>query len=304
MIAQASLTAKSWGRLGRWAATVCLLLLSAAWSTSALAATPVWWNCNHGYRKQITVSASAAVPNGYTVSLTFDHASLVFAGKALASGNDVRVLYWTGAAWAELDRLLDPGSAWNNGSTKIWFKTQASISSSSSDSNYYLYYGYSGAGSPPANGANVFLFYDGFESGNFSAWDGGAGDYCPTGCMIAPNTSTVHTGTYSAKADVVGDGNHDWARVTKTITGQTGLHASTYVYIPSGYSSTEDISVSISTPGAGQKRSHPWPFEGATTPPTSGSPCMAIGSLTTAARRSPSPALPWGLAHGIGSSRR
>jgi hypothetical protein len=219
------------------------LFLALGWASTALAATPAWWNCSYGYRKQLTVSASAAVPSGYTVSLTFDHAALVSAGKSLASGNDLRVLYWTGAAWSELDRLLDPASAWNNGSTKIWFKTPASISSSSSDNNYYLYYGYSGAGSPPANGANVFLFYDGFESGNFSAWDGGAADYCPTGCSLTIDSTTVHTGTYSAKAVVVGDGNPDWARVTKTITGQTGLHASTYVYIPSGYSSTTDISV-------------------------------------------------------------
>ena len=39
---------------------------------------------------------------------------MVFAAQSLASGDDVRVAYWNGSGWIELDRLLDDESAWNN----------------------------------------------------------------------------------------------------------------------------------------------------------------------------------------------
>ena len=139
----------------------------------AEAAAPAgqWSDANYQYRQKITVTAgTAAVPNGYSVSVAFDHASLVSAGKSLTTGNDVRVFYWNGTSWVELDRVLDSGSSWNNAATTIWFQTQAAIGASGSNDNYYLYYGYSSATSPPANKANVFLFTDDFEAGNLNKW--------------------------------------------------------------------------------------------------------------------------------------
>ncbi len=145
------------------------------------------------YREQVTVTAStAAVPSGYSVSVTFNHASLVTAGKSLASGDDVRVFYWGGSSWLELDRVLDSGSSWNNAATRIWFKTQAAIGASASDANYYLYYGNPGAGSPPANKANIFLFADDFETGNLSKWSILSGSW-----QVA--TDQIHGGTYALK---------------------------------------------------------------------------------------------------------
>ena len=125
---------------------------------------------SYRYRQRITITAgSAAVPNGYSASVTFNHASLVSAGKSQADGDDIRVFYKNGSSWVELDRVLDRLSSWNNAATTIWFKTQAAIGASSSDSNYYLQYGNPSAANPPVNKSNVYDFFDDF-SGTLAAW--------------------------------------------------------------------------------------------------------------------------------------
>ncbi len=125
--------------------------------------SPSWWNSSWTYRQRITVTTrSAAASTGYALPLTVDHASLIAAGKSLANGDDVRVVYWNGTSWTELDRVLDDTSAWNTATTEIWFRTQAAIAANASSTNYYLYYGNTAAGAPPANPLNVFLFHDNF----------------------------------------------------------------------------------------------------------------------------------------------
>ncbi|KPJ58208.1 MAG: hypothetical protein AMJ46_14510, partial [Latescibacteria bacterium DG_63] len=132
-----------------------------------------WWDSSYAYRKKITVSAgSESVPSGYSASVTFDHAALVNAvpsSKSLASGDDIRIARWDGSTWTELDRVLDPLSSWNDGSTKIWFSLVDPISASSSDSSYYLYYGNISASGPPDDWANVFMVGDDFNDGTLTS---------------------------------------------------------------------------------------------------------------------------------------
>ena len=162
-------------------------------TTAAVQGWLTWLPNAYPYRAPLTVTAgSAAVPSGYSVPVTINHASLVGAGKSQASGDDLRVFYWTGASWVQLDRVLDSGSAWNSTTTKIWFMTQAAIAASGTDSNYYLYYGNPTAASPPANKANVFLFADDFEGGTLSKWTILSGSW-----QVA--TDQKHGGTYSLK---------------------------------------------------------------------------------------------------------
>ncbi|MCH7611439.1 MAG: DUF2341 domain-containing protein [Chloroflexi bacterium] len=142
---------------------------------SSLPSAAGWWDTAYGYRQQITVTAgTTAVPSGYSTLLTFDHAQLVTDGKALSSGDDLRVLFWNGGSFVELDRALDDGSSWDSATTDIWIQTQASIAASGTDTNYWIYYGNSGATGPPANKSNIFLFWDDFESETIgsvpSAW--------------------------------------------------------------------------------------------------------------------------------------
>jgi len=78
----------------------------------------------------------------------------------LSDGNDLRVAYWSGSSWIELDRDV---IGMNDNSTQVWFKILSTIEVNGSDSNYYIYYGDLSAGSPPANKNNVYLWYDDFD---------------------------------------------------------------------------------------------------------------------------------------------
>jgi hypothetical protein len=121
-----------------------------------------WWSANYTYRRRATIVNNVASPLdiGYSVCVTMDTASLVSAGKMLASGNDLRVAYQSGSNWIELDReVIDMNSA----STQVWFKNRAKIGANGSDSSYYVYYGNPSAGSPPSNKSNVYLWFDDFN---------------------------------------------------------------------------------------------------------------------------------------------
>ncbi|MGH2573077.1 MAG: hypothetical protein ACRDGU_06310 [Actinomycetota bacterium] len=130
---------------------------------------PPWWNAAYNWRRAIDVTAGAAIAAGYSLSVTFDHAGLVGAGKALANGNDVRVVYWNGSGWVQLARFRDEGSAWNTSATQVWFRAQSPVAAGASDGNYFMYYGNSAPGGPPANPSNVFFFYDRFPGPGLSA---------------------------------------------------------------------------------------------------------------------------------------
>lgn len=109
-----------------------------------------WWNADYIYKKKITISTgSTAAPTSTSVSLTLDHAQLVTDGKSLSSGNDVRIVYWNGSIWIELDRNNE--TAFNTSNTEIWFNLQADIPANSNDDDYYIYYGNSTASSPPTD---------------------------------------------------------------------------------------------------------------------------------------------------------
>lgn len=125
-----------------------------------------WWDSNYNYRKKITITDNAAgLPSGYSVNLTIDTKTLVSNGKMLASGNDLRIVRFNGSSWVELDRET---LNMNTSSTQVWLKTQSAISSRDSDNSYYVYYGYSGAQTPPANRSRVYDFWDDFNDGSLN----------------------------------------------------------------------------------------------------------------------------------------
>jgi hypothetical protein len=121
-----------------------------------------WWNANYAYRRRITVTNNGAstLNANYTLTVTVDTNSLIASGKAMASGNDIRVVFWSGNNWTELNRDI---AGLNTTSTQISFETQATILGSAQDSNYYLFYGNPNAGNPPANESNVYLWFDDFN---------------------------------------------------------------------------------------------------------------------------------------------
>lgn len=158
---------------------------------------PAWWDLTWGYRERLEVSTTTtASPDGYTVPLTFDHAAMVAAGRALASGDDVRVLRHDGSGWTELDRVLDDTSSWGAADTRIWFRTAAPIATDTTDASYWLHHGNAAAGAPPADPAQVFLATEDFESGlgAFSDRSTGTGWYAADDWSYR-RTITVPAGT-------------------------------------------------------------------------------------------------------------
>jgi hypothetical protein len=122
-----------------------------------------WWNSSWNLSRQIDVAnndASETLEAGYTVNVTFDHASLVSAGKSNADGSDVRIAWWNASEerYVEIDRVNL--TAWNTASTVVAFKLQADIAPSTTDSlNYRLYYDNPGAGTPPTDRNDVFQYH-------------------------------------------------------------------------------------------------------------------------------------------------
>jgi len=171
--------------------TTLLGVIAASFAQQALAAAPAgqWWYTNFDHRYVINIPAGASnLPTGYAVSLTFDHDALVNGGESLANGNDVRVVYWNGSGWTELDRVLDPESSWDSTTTKIWFETQAQINTGVTNDNYYLYYGDAAAGTPPQNATTVYThLYDDFEDGAIGAVWSTNGTVTETGGILTVN---------------------------------------------------------------------------------------------------------------------
>ena len=199
-----------------------------------------WWNCSYDYRMAATVSTgSNAITRGYSVSVTFDHASLVSGGKSLASGDDIRVTYWNGSGWTELDRVLDPSSSWNSATTTVWFQAQAAVAAWGADTNYTINYGNASATAPPANGNNVFVRYDGFESGDFTGWDA---TNTATGDTLTVVGTPVYAGSNSARStvDTVTDAQ---AQYWWNVTSATTYYARIYLYLDPGFFTSDHVTV-------------------------------------------------------------
>lgn len=137
-----------------------------------------------GYQlsRELTVAGSA--PSGYSLSFVVDHATMVADGKSEESGADVRVFFQLGDSVTEIDRVLDPSSAWNLADTQIWFRTQ------DAPGRYHVVYSKPGAVTPPEDPTLVFEVFDGFDELQLtSGWIPQAiNDMTP---MAPPTTGTV-----------------------------------------------------------------------------------------------------------------
>jgi len=121
-----------------------------------------WWDANYQYKRQlqITNNMAANLITGYSVSFTIDTTGTNF----LDNGNDLRVVWENAGILIEIDRVNETN--FDLSTTQIWFKLQQDIPSSSTDLNYYIYYGNPSAGLPPQNRKNVYLWFDDFNRPN------------------------------------------------------------------------------------------------------------------------------------------
>lgn len=151
-----------------------------------------WWNASYGYRQQLTITAPAAVaiPVGYPVQVTIDTAALETAVKVRSDRKDWRIIYNNGTSDTELFR--DYVST-----TSTFFATQTTIASGASDSNYYVYYGYSSESTSKQPSADtewnsVYGFFGTVPDANSVAiyhFDEGSGT------SVADATTNTYTGT-------------------------------------------------------------------------------------------------------------
>ncbi|MFP4402107.1 MAG: fibrinogen-like YCDxxxxGGGW domain-containing protein [Candidatus Nanoarchaeia archaeon] len=117
-----------------------------------------WFDTNYELREQINITTGSEDPfNGYenyTVRIIKDTTD---SSLFLPSNDDVRVVYWNGTHNRELDRQIKDNATAN---TQIIFRLQEDIATSSTVSDYYLYYSNPSATNPPENYSNVYLWYD------------------------------------------------------------------------------------------------------------------------------------------------
>jgi hypothetical protein len=116
------------------------------------------------YRRRITIvnGSASALPAGFTirVPLAGTLSVLVAAGKVKADYSDLRVI--GDAPLGERNRIVD-GMA-GPAPAALSFSLAQPINAGATSSAYYLYYGSTTAGAPPANGAQVFPVYDDFTT--------------------------------------------------------------------------------------------------------------------------------------------
>jgi hypothetical protein len=204
----------------------------------------------YAYRRPIAITTgdAGALPD-YSIALQLDHSSLVINKKSLPSGNDVRIYRTNGNEFEELNRVLDPKSAWNTGATILWFRLKAEIPASTTDSSYYLFYGDPDAPMPPDDGKQVYLAWDDFTGASLSpewAFDligDATGTVTQTSGVVAIEASTgdiwgqqdnfvfLHrpvTGNFVADTLVtsVGGTSHEWGKLGGVMIRESKLASS------------------------------------------------------------------------------
>jgi MSHA biogenesis protein MshQ len=160
-----------------WASALWLVLLS---HFPLPLAAQSWWDSQFGYRRQMLVETGANAPyngyKGYTVRLEgLDTAAMVEAGELSDNCGDLRLAYWDGSNWTEVERhLIDCNTA----ASEIRFMLQADIAANGSDDGYYLYHGAPTLSSPPTplGTDNVYLWYDDGSENRLDSYVRGRGD--------------------------------------------------------------------------------------------------------------------------------
>ncbi len=120
------------------------------------------WVGKYRTKRTVTITPVSTLPVGYTITT----ATFSTLGTALASGDDVRVLWSpSGGTPTEIDRVVTGA---NTASTVVEFKVQDAGGISAANTAYTIYYGASAgdAASPPADKTKVYAYWSDFEPDN------------------------------------------------------------------------------------------------------------------------------------------
>ena len=242
-----------------WALLFCALLLTTSLvlqTTEAYANGVAWWDSSYVYRKQLTITSnsSSALPSGYSVCLSLDHSALAETGRSLANGNDVRIVYWNGLGYTELDRINE--SNWNGMgiNTQVWFRTQADIAGYGIDENYSVYYGNREAIAPPADRENIYEFFDDFSNYNPGQYDTsvpGTTDIIKNG---DEQVWKIQSGTWNIENDTQTDGT------TGKVLSHDSVSGSFYKYAYVLNKNYDNVLVEVKMRTKSGEHAQYWPF--------------------------------------------
>jgi hypothetical protein len=113
--------------------------------------------------RAIEVTAgSSAVPAGYALAVSLNHAALVREGLSLDDGSDVQTWAVGPGTPAPLHRVADPDADWKGTFTTVWLATDHEIAAGQRDTSHRLYYGTTPA-PVRSDEARVFHFADFFD---------------------------------------------------------------------------------------------------------------------------------------------
>ena len=193
--------------------------------------------------RAVTVTIGDNIDANYSLDLTFDHAAMV-TGGANADGSDCTVFYdaigdFVGSQ-TEIDRTLDPESAWNGTATKVWFKLQANLTDN--DSTHYRMYYKKDSHTPAADADNVFDLYDDFASYDTAKWTdpqpGSASISSETLHLTGNNSSVVVESNstfapgHACKARIKENGGtYGWYTNDRIGFGDVGLNSSMVAFM-------------------------------------------------------------------------
>jgi len=198
--------------------------IEAAWS-------PIHNSWAKRKRLTITNDSTNSLASGTAVAVSIDTKTLYQLGKVQEDCDDIRIVHQPDSStYTNLDRYLSvPGgvSCSTNGATKVYFQLQATLASSASSNDYYIYYDNDQA-TAPANSDNAF--------------DIGSKDallVCPfdgtTTCAAAETPSTEsgairYTGSKSALSFDGDDDHVDFSTPASTFIGSADQSFTTEGY--------------------------------------------------------------------------
>lgn len=255
-----------------WLVLVVILIPACA---GAAAPDGEWWDTAYAYRQHLSIDpGNSDLSVGYSTQVSFNHAAEVAANRALANGNDVRIVRWNAAtsSWTELHRVLDPQSAWNTASTTLWFANAELIDDAETSTDYYIYFGNATPSAPLQDPEQVFLLFDDFASTSLDTnrWTSTGSPSVASGVLSLPvnasirsqdsfDTGTVWEARLSVPSTLPNGGGHQYYLWLATQSnGVAGLHTG-FVAEPGQYLArshwlifpTED-DISVSNPAAWQ----------------------------------------------------
>ena len=101
-----------------------------------------WFDNNYGWRQRITIKnqeSLAEIPKGEAVSWQINQAELVQKKRAYPDGRDLRVLFWDGEGFKDVNFWIVSNE--NQSLMTITFQVLERLKPGDSTNNYYLFYG-------------------------------------------------------------------------------------------------------------------------------------------------------------------